>query len=513
MKASFSILRKDVSSSLFLSIPIWVWITLLPVFIIRVYIAWAPVNQSFALSVPDDAYYYFTIAQNIALGKGVTFDGLTPTNGFHPFWMMLITPLWWITGHQNKELPVHLALTLGAILDVVTTVGIWTLANSLIPRRLIGALIVLAYAWNPYNVAASVNGLETSVGAMCFVWSLVAWWRIRLVSRPTRRDWFALGLLWSILLMARTDYALIMIPCGLDLAWRFRTFWRSAWPITVGVVVWLPWLSWNFVTFKSFSQVSGEAYPYYLHALWQANSHSMEEWLAHEARLGYGIAANLARLSGFDKGILLLAVAIGWLVSEAIRDSRRATNTLLDRWSLLSGLVWPTVGSIALLLFHSLVRWIYVPWYFVPASILLVLWFGVLLNRLAQKNIAWALILGSLYLAFQISHGAYVLDHGGMWAEQGQAIERQWPQYLALCERYNTIGISDSGYAGYYLPCRVVNLDGVVNNEAFTAIVQGEFRQYLDRTQIDYVVLNEIVQNVVEKREGPIPTIAPFTSN
>ncbi|MBN1401901.1 MAG: hypothetical protein JXA74_13755 [Anaerolineae bacterium] len=467
-------------------------------------------NLSFALSVPDDAYYYFKIAQNVSLGHGITFDGLAPTNGFHPLWMTLIAPIWWAAEQHDSELPVHLALTLGALLDLCTIIGIWGLARMLIPRRLVCSLVVLAYAWNPYNAAASVNGLETSVGSALFVWSLLTWAHMRLAPEPHQADWLVLGVLWSTLLMARTDYLVIIAPCALDLAWRFRYFWKRAWPVTIGAVVLLPWLAWNLLTFGSVTQVSGNAYPYYLHALWQAQSHTLTEWLTHEVRLGYGILANLARLSGFGKGIVPLAFAIAWLVSAAALDRRRSDDWTQRRWLLLSGLLWPTVGSVSLLFFHGLVRWMYIPWYFVPTSILLTLWFGALLNRLASQHISWAVILAGVYLGFQIQHAVSLWSQGGMWASARQAIERQTPRYLALCERYDTLGITDSGYAGYYLPCRVVNLDGVVNNDAFAAIVRGEFKQYLDRSGIDYVALNDIVRNLVEMREGPIPETAPF---
>ena len=44
----------------------------------------------------DDAFYYHRIARNLAEGKFSTFDGgITRTNGYHPLWMLLITPLHW----------------------------------------------------------------------------------------------------------------------------------------------------------------------------------------------------------------------------------------------------------------------------------------------------------------------------------------------------------------------------------------------------------------------------------
>ena len=45
----------------------------------------------------EDAFYYFQIARNLAEGKFSTFDGgITRTNGYHPLWLFLITPFYWV---------------------------------------------------------------------------------------------------------------------------------------------------------------------------------------------------------------------------------------------------------------------------------------------------------------------------------------------------------------------------------------------------------------------------------
>src|SRR5687768_7036872 len=41
----------------------------------------------------DDSFYYLRIAENVANGLGPTFDGVEPTNGFHPLWMGLLSAL------------------------------------------------------------------------------------------------------------------------------------------------------------------------------------------------------------------------------------------------------------------------------------------------------------------------------------------------------------------------------------------------------------------------------------
>jgi hypothetical protein len=38
----------------------------------------------------EDAFYVFSVARNVAAGRGITIDGVHATNGFQPLW----TPLW-----------------------------------------------------------------------------------------------------------------------------------------------------------------------------------------------------------------------------------------------------------------------------------------------------------------------------------------------------------------------------------------------------------------------------------
>src|SRR5215468_10863838 len=56
---------------------------------------------------PDDAFYYLRIAGNVMAGRGWTFDGLAPTNGFHPLYMLMVLPIVRLSG-GNLTLPIHL---------------------------------------------------------------------------------------------------------------------------------------------------------------------------------------------------------------------------------------------------------------------------------------------------------------------------------------------------------------------------------------------------------------------
>lgn len=502
------ILSLSWSSAILLSI-------LLIAFALRVYIAWIPPGVSFGLAVPDDAYYYFTIARNISAGHGVSADGFEPTNGFHPLWMILLVPLWLSSPSNNPELPVHLALTLGALFDLVTMGGLGWLAFRLTRSRAISILTVVAYAFNPYAVAAAVNGLETSAANALLVLALIQYWRVRgRTGVLATRQVLLLFLLWSLVSLARTDYLLVLAPCILDWAWSQRRHLKNyIFPGLGAALLWLPWLVWNLETFDTVIQVSALAYPYYRHLVWDAQPHTFFQSLAHEGELAYHTVGLIALISGFGR-IGLVSFVIALLLGPGMRTYyARRTEKFLWRTAPWAGLVLPTIGLLVYLFINALVRWQYALWYFAPVPILFLLWFAVLLKQLAQWRRALMYLVWALYIGFQVWSGADLWNQGGVWREQRVFAESQMPDMLELCREYGVLGISDSGYVGYFLPCRVINLDGVVNNAAYHAIQQGSFRSYLDSSGIQYVLMNQIVRDAVAVKEGAIPTLPPYRTD
>ena len=71
----------------------------------------------------DDSFYYFQIARNLAAGQFSTFDGgITQTNGYHPLWLLLITPFYWVSDGETALFGIkgfEIILIAGAILLVV----------------------------------------------------------------------------------------------------------------------------------------------------------------------------------------------------------------------------------------------------------------------------------------------------------------------------------------------------------------------------------------------------------
>ncbi len=77
----------------------------------------------------DDAYYYFKVAQNIAEGMGSTFDGINPTNGYHPLWMVVCVPIFALA-RFDLILPLRILVMVMAGFNAATAVLIYRLIKS-----------------------------------------------------------------------------------------------------------------------------------------------------------------------------------------------------------------------------------------------------------------------------------------------------------------------------------------------------------------------------------------------
>jgi len=76
----------------------------------------------------DDAFYYFKVAQNITEGKGITFDGVNPTNGFHPLWMLICLPVFALA-RFNLFLPLRVLVMVLALFNIATGILLYRLGK------------------------------------------------------------------------------------------------------------------------------------------------------------------------------------------------------------------------------------------------------------------------------------------------------------------------------------------------------------------------------------------------
>lgn len=466
----------------------------------RLWIAFLPVVTSFRIGVPDDAYYYFTIARNLALGFGATSDRLAPTNGFHPLWLLAITPFWSFDP-SPFQFQIQFALALSAFLSVSAALTLFVLARRLNLHywHAIGAAGI--FLFNPFGMASGADGLETSLALFLFGLSLLFEWNLIVRAQPAA-IWATTGLIWGLLLVARTDYIFIVSGLGLQVLWNCRgelsRLKMELVALAIGAVFPIaPWVAWNFFTFGTILQISSEAYPFYYHTLWFAEHGA--DWVAlvqRETQLLFDAILALSRWLGFGRWFVLVALGIGLCIRAMAK---------LRREEILKRLALPTLLAVFTSGYHVLYRWVYQPWYHAPLAFLTALWVALALEALWARKTKWVGTLAiGLLIAFYANAGWDLARSGGVYPGQIESLLRDF------CGGYSVIGESDSGFSMYFARCTVFNLDGVVNNEWFNAIKTKHARDYLSRARIEHVVLNPTVGDFIRWQEGALGDTPPW---
>src|SRR5262245_27194780 len=106
------------------------------------------VHKSISLPI-DDGFYYLEIARNVAHGVGSTCSGLEWTNGYHPLWLLVLVPVFWVTDARDTALILSIALQ---ALLMATGAGLGYRIARLTVGRLPATLVVLVWLLLTYRL-------------------------------------------------------------------------------------------------------------------------------------------------------------------------------------------------------------------------------------------------------------------------------------------------------------------------------------------------------------------------
>jgi 4-amino-4-deoxy-L-arabinose transferase-like glycosyltransferase len=446
----------------------------------------------------DDAFYYFQIARNLAAGLGPSLDGETPTNGFHPLWLLLVTGVQRLSGDPERAL--RLGLWLGALLGAGSVALAYACARRLTAQPAAGLLAAGLYAVHPVAIAEAVNGLETALAVFGF--AVLVW--LFLAAPPDGslrlRSAAGLGLVGGLACLARSDLA---VPWAVLLAaLALRSPRRLAALLLAGAVsaaVVAPWLAWSWLRFGSPVPVSAVALPVPLQqdhlARWGGGLGVMLERSAFLVREAFAetiphlylvprsVPAWLGGLAG-----LLILVGLPWLPVE---PEGRLARRRLARFAA------PLAGVVLLVLVHAGVRWWTREWYFAPVGWCLAVLAGLAgaqLRELADR--APRPLRGGLALAVAAGVSALAVwlpapENRARWGldspHRVQQLEAaRWLSRNTLPSA--RIGAFNAGILAYFSERTVVNLDGAVNADAYAARRDGRLFDYVLERRIGYLV-------------------------
>src|SRR6185437_13823540 len=136
----------------------------------------------------DDSFFYLQVGRNFALGHGSTFNGLMPTNGYHPLWMLLCAAIYRV--FPNRIVGLHLIAALIVALNIVVLLVVAKLLRRLQAPAWIAWTILI-----PFLFGLQL-GTESSLSAAFLATTLLALFGF--FCRPSWTTGFAFNLLAAL---------------------------------------------------------------------------------------------------------------------------------------------------------------------------------------------------------------------------------------------------------------------------------------------------------------------------
>lgn len=178
-----------------------------------VYIAFSPPGSLMHWYNNDDGFFYYKVAQNIVNGRGVTFDGVTPTNGFHPLWM-LVCVLVFAVFRGSLLLPLRVIVILFGLMQTGSALLLYDILGKRIGRWTAFFLAIsFFFAWIIYQNTFS-GGLESALSCLMTIWLWYLAVKYKNQKALTPRRLVMLGWVAGITVLSRLDNIFLVLFLG-----------------------------------------------------------------------------------------------------------------------------------------------------------------------------------------------------------------------------------------------------------------------------------------------------------
>ena len=471
----------------------------------------------------DDAFHYFQIASHMAEGRFSTFDGgITRTNGYHPLWLFLITPFYWVFDKMEALFAIkafEIMLVAGGVALVAVAARVARL-----PWILLLAVLPALYAQR-----GMLLGLEAAL--VLFMLGLLILATCLFARQPARWRWplaaLAFALPWARLEWAAVAVAVTGALCLLEWSGRFpddhadrraegfprrgrsalTRLWSVA-PLAAAVAGLLAYLAYNGIVFGGIVPVSAATKMMWSQWNWGLGG-------------GYSLVENfrtIAQLRSFGDELLVAlevaayALLLWWLSDRlASRGGRgwdeagegrggRGRGVLLLAFTV--GVFGLAAGHLAkflqsVLLVHPFFvynaahdAWYYVPAYLLEAlvvplrcfvAIYMLRWIGAARPRAANVVYFAGVAAAAGVLAAKADFAAPFRFVDAQ--RNSEAHDYRLHAYMGAAVMNSVlppdalVGVWDSGIVGYFARSPVVNLDGLVNSYDYLRTRQRLARQ------------------------------------
>lgn len=463
-------------------------------------LAWLPIEWTVGRFLYDDMFYYLRVAQHIAAGSGSTFDGVEPTNGFHPLWMLLCV---FFALLLSGNALVHAVLTVAAVLHVAQGIVLSRILSEYVRYPLV-LLLTGLYLLNWRTLAINLCGLESALATLVAL-LIVKQLLLADVSSSIGRS-FAMGLLLGLGVLARFD---LLLLAGFGCLWillESREHMRrplvqrlqSCGAAVAGVVLMLlPWFAFSWRTSGSLLPNSRHAVKFLSGIEYDpTNVLQIIEQLGKQLRSFVWWSSDIANMLGlfpfvspYGKGMYVAALLVfgtfvgvtgGLIVFRAERRARLALLVML----------YCSIHAGYYAVFHRVeLRYILpaIALFLIPAGILVEL----LLKRYDSATTRKVFAATAAGVALSVTIAGLVAaerGHGSVRAHKYHYVAHDMATWLAKNHPNAIVGSWNAGVLSYFSQTQLVNLDGVINDAALKALGRGRIGDYIIDRGITLIV-------------------------
>ena len=499
----------------------------------------------------DDAFYYFQTARNIAAGNGPTFDGIALSNGFHPLWMLVCIPVFWLSS-LDLILPLRILILLQAALHLASTLTLFRLAKrALSPEIAVLTASLWGFSYAVYRETV-MGGLETGLSIFLILTLLEQMSRSFSQDNLSRQKLIWLGIIAALTMLARLDNVFLVGIASLWLLYnllkrhRIRIHSLDSWRKLAGDVLTysLPilllvgsYLSWNAISFGSLLPISGQVKQWWgetrntmygvppdtLREIYLETFASTNRDLVPFAPLYEQTTVVVQSMNAlisraglpaiFKTSWLLLALALFFLLD--LKEVRKASRELG-----LVPLLLACGFHVAYYKFsgHVAQR----SWYWISELLLIllfaVLWLQTIVHLITRKFSSRRM----LQILTAVACTALFMNLAKSIIRRTSVDLSEPHPYLSKTiwlENHTSpgdrIGMTGSGITGYFINDRtIVNMDGLINGvDYFSALQQGAGDVYLLNAGVTWIFGGEnLIQNSEPYRTITAGRITPLAT-
>jgi hypothetical protein len=422
----------------------------------------------------DDSYYYLLPAWQLAAKGFFTFDGIHPTYGFQPLWMLILSLQAIFT--PDKVNFIRIAALLGAGFYCLAGIALYYLVHNWMPgwRAVLAPVFWLV---NPPLISLYMTGKENALYAFLLI-SAAALVASTAGKAWTRGSAIVAGILVGLMVLARVNalvpaVLLLGVLCFGEAGSGRKKAARLAWTAAGLLVVVIPWMVYAQCAFGAIFPNSGSAK---LIGGWAAAAIAAHGWFPWipadtfvsllpgiekllffhaddltiptgglalpffldflpDVTLGYWKDEVLGHVLPYRVKFILLALAVlvvaGWMLLQ-IPALRRRMGRWIGRWihALPAPVPAAVLGMLLLAaVINGLSDWLLLPaylywasWYAVPETLALVLLAATAFGLLADFVSSWVSIdwriraRGGIAVLFLVVIGIAIIRDVKSWA-------------------------------------------------------------------------------------------------